>query len=389
MPSLIDAVSTRFATDFHIIQAVQKGVGINPGASFAGSTPGVVSLEAGFKEAHISIQAERWDGRPADTGGWEDLDDIPFEEVQTAGKLILQGFDNGTVGLDLSGFGSGRVQVLARGRHRFEPGSPIGFQTVEPEEWLLRFYPIEGSPDPMAGGPRRIAGGGGLSRPSTSTSPWLAAVRGFRSTGWSSVLSSQGFHLAYMTLAMVTAPLSRQELAQQMAKRMPPWELGGSDAESLPLPAPVGRGASVDLLASLTGRDAVNTIGDSIDALVDLGLLLTEMRDGARVHIPNPAPVPAWVRLGLSGEQLVKARARYIEGDHGGIATTISFAVAWCRERGLTATPRAMALRWGTSVDDLVGGLRLLGGSGRVRADQQLGFDTELDPDQAITLWKP
>jgi len=390
MPSLIDAVSTRFATDFHIIQAVQEGVGINPGASFAGSTPGVVSLEAGFKEAHVSMRAERWDGRPADTAGWEDLDDIPFEEVPTAGKLILQGFDDGNVGLDLSGFGSGRVQVLARGRHRFEPGSPIDLQAVEPEVWLLQFYPVEGAPDPMAGGPRRIAGGGGFSRPSTSTSPWLAAVWGYRSSGWSSLLSqSPGFSIAQWTLRLVTTPLSRRELAQHMAQRMPPWEFGGLDAESLALPAPTGRRASPDPLASMTNREAIVTIGEAIDAMVDLGLLLTEVRDGEPVHIPNPAPLPAWVRLGLSGEQLVKVRSRDLESDHGGIATTISFAVAWCHETGLTATPREMALRWCTSVEGLIQGLRLLGGSGRVRADQELGFDTELGPDQVITLWKP
>lgn len=390
MPTLIDGVSTRFATDFHMIQAVQQGVAINPGASFAGSSPGVVSLEAGYKEAHVSMRAERWDARPADVDGWEDIDDLPFVEVNSAGALMLRGFDEGTVGLDLSGFGSGRVQVLARGRHRFDPGSPIDLQTVEPEEWLLRFYPIDGAPDPMAGGPRRIAGGGGFSRPSTSTSPWLAAVRGYRSSGWSSLLSqSPGFSLAQWTLRLVTTPMNRLELAQHMAQRMPPWEFGGPDAESLALPAPQGRRASPDPLASTTNREAIVTIGEAIDALVDLGLLLTEMRDGEPVHIPNPAPTPAWVRLGLSGQQLVTFRSRDLEGDHGGMAATISFAVAWCHERGLTATPRAMALRWCTSIENLVLGLRLLGGSGRVRADQELGFDTELGPDQVITLWKP
>lgn len=387
MPTLIDGVSTRFSTDFYAIQAVQQGVGIDPGASFAGSSPGVVSLEAGYKEAHVSMRAERWDARPVDVDGWEDIDDIPFVEVHSAGALMLRGFDEGTVGLDLASFGSGRVQVLARGRHRFDPGSAIDLEAVEPEEWLLRFYPVEGAPDPMAGGPRRLAAGGGQTR--APRSPWLAAVHGFTTTGWADVLSgSHGFAIAQLALWTSTAPLNRLDLARRMVQRMPPYEMGGPDSESTLVPPRVSRRGDADALATLSGRAQIGTVGEVIDALHELGLLLVEVRDGENLLVPNPSPRLAWEQAGLTGDRLVRARSRALEREHPGIATTISFAVWWCGERGLSATPRAMAIRWCVSVDDVVGGLRFLGGVGRVRADRELTFNSELDPDEPITLWK-
>jgi hypothetical protein len=370
-----------------MLSAVQEGVAPDPGASFAGSTPGTISLEAGNKYSRIRIRAERWDGRPPPTDDWEDVDDIPFEEVSSAGKLVLSGFDTGEVGLDISGLGRGRVQVFARGRHRYHYGSHNFDETLDPEEWLLRLYPHDGPIEPMAGGPRRIAGGGGLSR--TTGSPWLAAVRGFRTSGWDSVLSSShAFYLANLALLSTEGPLTRLDLAAQMARRMPPWELGGPDSESLEVPPRPSSRGELDPLARLSGRPQVDTIGAAIDALVSIGLLLVEERHGVRLLVPNPAPESAWERVGMTGEALAGARSRALENEHRGMATNIAYAVAWRGDDGLTATPRAMAIRWCTTVDDAIGGLRLLGGSGRVRADPPLEFDSEIDPDSPLTLWR-
>lgn len=387
MPQSTDAVEAEFTTDFAILTAVQEGVAPDPGASFAGSTPGTISLGAGNKYSRIRIRAERWDSRPPLTDEWEDMDDIPFEEVPSAGKLIMSGFDPGKVGLDVSGLGRGRVQVLARGRHRYHYGSHNFDETQDPEEWLLRLYPQPGPIDPMAGGPRRIAGGGGLSR--STGSPWHSAVMGFRTSGWTDVLvSSHGFYLANLALLTVEGPLTRRDLAAQMARRMPPWELGGPDSESLEVPPRPSLHGELDPLARLSGVTQIDTIGAAIDALVSIGLLLVEHRNGERLLVPNPAPEPSWERFDMTGDALVMARSRSLEPEHHGTAGDISYAASWRGDDGLTTTPRVMAIRWCTTVDDVVGALRLLGGTGRVRADPPLGFDSEIDHDEPITLWK-
>lgn len=384
---MIDAVHTEFTTDFAIVLAAQEGVDPAVAASFAGSGPGFVRLEAGSKYSRISIRAERWDGRPPAVDGWEDVDDLPFETMSDAGPLMLSGFDPTGVGLDLADFTRGRVRVLARGRHRYHYGSHVDTAAMAPEEWLLQVYPHEGPIDPMAGGPRRIAGEGGLVRPAVT--PWHAALLGFRTSGWSHALaSSPGFSLASRALYAAAAPVTRVELAMRMVAGLPPWELGGPDAESVPLPAPSSGGAA-DTLAEISGRKQITTIGDAIDALLSTGLLLDATRGENRVLTPDPSPPPAWERLGLTGAQLVQVRSRALEHEHGSIATTIGYAVRWCGVDGLTSTPRAMAVRWSTTVDDVIGGLRLLGGAGRVVSDVELGFDTELDPDEPVSLRRP
>lgn len=388
MPALLHAVQTEFTTDFAIVTAAQEGVEPAVEVSFAGSGPGFVRMEAGSKNSHVSIRAERWDQRPPLVDGWEDVDDLPFEQDPSAGALMLNGFDPGTVGLDLGGFGGGRVRVSARGRHRYSYGSDVDTDGLPPEEWLLQLYPLDGPVDPMVGGPRRIAGAGGLAR--RGRTRWQEAVRALDTSGWSSVLTgSPGFSILRQALWSTSAPVTRLELAMRMARGLPPWTMGGPDAESMAIPPRPSFGAGdgeEDALAGLSGRPRVSTIGEAIDAVLSIGLLLIEQRGGEALLIPNPAPQPTWERGALSGPALVVARSRALEDDHGRIADTIGFAVRWCGEEGLTATPRAMALRWCTTVDDVVGGLRLLGGSGRVTSDRDLGFDTELDADEPLTL---
>src|SRR5664279_817698 len=114
-------------------------------------------MTCGTKFANVSVRAERWDDRPDRIEGWEDEDELCFEEIVGDGALVLSGFDAGEVGLELSGLGAARVHVLARGRHRYGYSSG-NVDELPPEEWLLRFYPVEAPHDPLAGGPRRIAG---------------------------------------------------------------------------------------------------------------------------------------------------------------------------------------------------------------------------------------
>jgi hypothetical protein len=386
VPNLVDAVDAELTTDFAILQAGQPGVAISPRASFATSTPGFVSLECGNKYARVHVRAERWDARPPWTDGWEDFDELPFEEVPAAGRLVLSGFDPGDVGLDIDGLARGRVQVAVRGRHRYGYSSAADVDVLAPEEWLLRLYPFDGSIDPLAGGPRRIAGEGGIFH--SAGSPWQAAARGFTSSGWAAVLGgSHGFYLANLALVSAEAPMTRLELAARMARWMPPWEVGGPDAESTEVPPRPGLRGQPDPLALLSGHEPIDTIGDAIDAMVGIGLLLIEDRAGQQLLIPNPSPVPAWEHVGMTGETLVWARSNALASEYRQIAGDITCAVLWLGEGGLLATPRSMAIRWSTTVGNVVGGIRMLGGSGRVTSDRELGFDVELDADETLALW--
>ncbi len=387
MPALIDAVETEFTTDFKIVLAAQERVVPALEAEFAESGPGFLMLTAGSKQSRIRLRAERWDDRPPSTDDWEEMDDLPFETVPTAGRLIVQGFDPSGVGLDLGDLGRGRARVLARGRHRYYYGANLDPFAMPPEEWLLQLYPADGPVDPMSGGPRRLVIAGDPSR--TARSPWHAAVRGFKTSGWADALgSSHGYSLAETALAAAKASVTRLELASSMVRYMAPWETGGPEAESAPVPPHPRIRDEGDALARISGRAEIATIGDVIDALVSIGLLIGEVRDGRQLLIPNPAPQPVWERWGVVGEQLDSARVRALTYEHRGIANSIESAVRWCGQEGLNTTPRAMAIRWCTTIEDVTGGLRLLRGSGRVASNRDLGFDSELGADESLTLWR-
>jgi hypothetical protein len=286
----------------------------------------------------------------------------------------------------VDGLGGGRVQVFARGRHRYSYSSDSDVEAMEPENWLLRLFPLEGPIDPMAGGPRRIAGEGEGGMAIPVPTPWRAALLGFETSGWSDLLSNaRGFVGVRGGLWRAGMAVTRLELASLMAQGMPPWELGGPDSESIEFSARADPDR-LDKLETLVG-DAISTLGDAIDAVVELGLLLVEERGGERVFIPNPSPMPAWERTGMTDQTLVRARARALGRRHREISSDIVAAVAWLPDEGLRATPREMALRWSTNVDDVVGGIRMLTGSGSVTSDRELGFDVDLEADGAIVLW--
>jgi hypothetical protein len=386
MATLIDSVETEFDTDYAILTAHQEGADPLPGVSYATSVPGFVSLQCGTQHPRVSVRAERWDARPPMIDGWEDFDELPFEEVPNGGDLMLSGFDLSGVALDVEGLGAGRVQVFARGRHRYGYGDPFDPAELSPEVWLLRLFPSPHHRDPMAGGPRRIAGAGEPG--ATQESPWHAAVFALSSTGWTDVLKgSKGFSWARYALLSAGQPLTRTELARGMLEFAGDALAGPVNAENPEAtqiaPPPIELDA--DPLAVHSGR-AIETVADVIDAMLDFGLLLTESRDGRQLLVPNPSPALAWERLALSGDDLRGTRARTLRGDHDGVACDIARAVAWASGAGLRATPRDLAIRWATSIDDVVGAIRLLGGEGVLTSDRDLGFDSEFDPDGMLLL---
>ena len=386
MSHIIDSVVADLATDFAILHARQEGADWDAGnlTPFAATSPGFVGMQAGTKYAYLHVVIERWDGPPFADLAWEDSDELPFEEDPTAGILKIAGFDDTDIGLDVSGLGTARVQVFARGRHRYPYDAVVDPES--PEEWLLRFYPVSGEHQPLSGPPRRSAGPNPTQ--STVVTPWRGAVLALRSSGWSDVLvSSHGFYLAQLALLMTHGPVTRQQLAAQMARYMAPWELGGADAEHLPVPPRGLFGDQADPLTSYGGGHPIGVIGDAIDALLDIGLLLRETRQGKELLIANPAPEPAWERLGMEGSVVVGLRSRALAEQHNGAASDIKSAVAWTRHDGLTTTARAMALRWSTTVDDIVGGLRIITGTGDVVANRELGFDADIDADETLRLW--
>ncbi len=383
MVRLLTSVESQFDTDFAIINATQESAEWSPGESFATSSPGCISLQAGSKYSRIRIRAERWDGLPPLTDGWEDIDELPFAEVADGGDLMLSGFDPGEVGLDVRGLGRGRVQIRARGRNRYHYGSEIDPDRYGPEDWLLRVYPSPGRADPMAGGPRRLAGEGGL-RYAPGT-PWREAVRGLRSSGWSSALvGSHGFYLAQLALLNATGPLTRQQLAASMMRWMAPWNVGGDDAESAEVPP--RRGNEDDPLASSSGRDSIRTTGDTIDALRALGLLLTETRNGRDLLVANPSPEPAWERLGWDDAHIAVVRQQDLRERDDGVASDIVAATRWAGSDGIRASPRAMAIRWASRIDAVSDAIRILSVGGHVIADRPLGFDSSIDPDEEVVI---
>lgn len=76
---------------------------------------------------------------------------------------------------------------------------------------------------------------------------------------------------------------------------------------------------------------------------------------------------------GLVGDDVIRARSRALRSEYSSIVSNLEYAIAWRREEGLTSTPRAMSIRWCTTLENVLGGLRFLGGALSVRADREPG----------------
>lgn len=381
----MNVVETTFDTDFAILSACQSTGPDSDVGTFALTTPGALSASCGTKYARAHVRAERWDSRPPVAENWEDADELPFVEVPDAGPIELAGFDPSSARLDVAGLGNARVQVYATGRHRYHYGDGILGDALPPEQWLLRFFPTDGVPDPLAGGPRRLGGEGALY--TSAPDPWRAALRAVEISGWYEVLwPSAVFQSVRSALWSAGGPASEDELARLMLRGKAPFELGGAEALGQVIPP---YRDEPDQLAEVTGRATPLTAGDALDAMRDLGLLVTEERSGHRLLIPNPAPEPAWVRRAREGEDadsIRRIRLNTLRHLHGLLATDLTRALRWAEVDGLRSTPRKLALRLATTVDEVRGALRYLVESGEAIADTEIGFDTVLEADQTVWL---
>jgi hypothetical protein len=367
MAELLGATEALFETDFAIMNAHQDpNDGPTPGG-FVGSAPGGVAGMCGTKYAEVSARAERWSSRPEFDNSWEDVDELPFSAIADCGPLRLYGFDSPPDdGLDLDGFGAGRVLVMARGRHRYGY-SDHDNDAVPPEEWLLRFFPEAGPARPLEGPPRRLAGVAPFGGPPKTG--WAAALHAWSQTGWHShFASSHSYYAIYLGLSASQRALTVNALAEVSFPYIYRVD-------------PPARGE--DSLAVSSGRPTA-TLGEAIDALRELQLLLPSTRDGQEVLIPNPDPGLVWERIELSDDQIKGARQQIGYTDFRQIAEDISIAMAWVPNSGLHSTVRAMALRWSTTPADIRGGLELLATSG-LKTEWATG-DRSTDDDTPLVL---
>jgi hypothetical protein len=329
MAVLLSAVEAAFDTDFAIASAAQDGVVPSEVVmTYAASMPGLVSLVCGWKYAPVRVRAERWDGRPPPAGPeWEDADELPFAAVPDGGPLRLAGFDPpepDAPGLDVTGLSPARVEVLAAGRHRYDYGDLLPDDpAIEPERWLLRLWPADGPPDPLAGPPRRIAG---ALPHDYRRSAWYAALHAWDQAGW--------------------GPVMRGELGK----------------------------VHQALLVAGRPRPADGLDGDAVATLERHGLLV---RAGGLLY-PNPVPPLAWETVDDPPERALRTSA--LRADHAPYEADLLYLVWWAGG-SVTVTPRRLAVRLALRADGVVGALRLLALSGKARVAPE-----EFDADVTVTV---
>ena len=375
MASLLSAVSAEFSTDFGILSAAQSGCGGAGAGGFVGSLPGCVAGLCGTKYADVLVRAERWDARPPQQLGWEDGDELPLEVLPGAGSLVLGGFDQTDVGLDVDGLGRARVLVFARGRQRY--GHSDFQEGMSPEEWLLQVFPDPDAQDALAGDPRRLAGQAPFG-PLPKTG-WFAARHAWAQTGWHDYLYTMpGFYGVDIALSSAGHPLSRLELAAKAV----PLHNGQTYFQGTPHQDPLAQPLQPTLtpeqqnpmrlesvrtnaqrladLAAQVGLPEITVMGHFIQALENLGLLLVMRRKGEDLLVPNPCPGMVWDVLDIPEQVRDRIRVQIGYADFRQVAEDLDNIVGWARDLTLTTTPRTLATRLAVTVDEVRGGLDLL-----------------------------
>jgi hypothetical protein len=372
MAELLSSVEFEFSTDFAIMNVMQAGESPGPPGGFAGSVPGGLGALCGAKYSRVSTRLERWSAAPPLDNSWDDMDELPFEALDHGGLVQASGFDQPPTdeGLSLDGFETGRVRVLARGRHRYYYGGDVDYAALPREEWLLQFFPASGHPQPLAGGPRRLAGPG-MQGARWSTG-WTSALHAWTQTGWSAfLLGSRGFSAVSSALHNLQRPVSAFELATVASRliwRAPNQAVTALDAAD-PFSTPIGGGAPrPDPLADIHGSPQ-NTIGDAIAAMRALRLLISTGLGEDELLIPNPAPGFVWESTPLEDKLIVALRVQIGSRDFGPLADDIGNALLWAGPAGLDTTTRELALRWSTDVRSIRGALSLLQEKGAITAD--------------------
>jgi hypothetical protein len=385
MADLLGATETEFATDFAILSASQGYVSTAAG-TFAGSSIGGLSANCGTKYARVHVRAERWSGRPDFDNSWEDMDELPFQALVGGGPLQISGFDepSDNHGLDLEGFDSGRVLILAKGRHRYYYGDLE--DEVPPEEWLLQFFPQEGRPNPLAGPPRRLVGFAPFSK-SEKQSGWRAAIHAWEQSGWHSHLfSSPGFYAIQLGLRLAARAINARDLAHESSR----FTRNGSPN---PLPFPDDpldiqlAERPGDPLADLYGAP-VSNLREAIDAMRSLQLLLDVHRGDEVLLVPNPAPGPIWDANSMTENQIRVLRVHIGYADFRSIAEDIVIALSWAGEQGLKTTIQEMGTRWSMTSAAIRGGLALSALTAGVSTTPELDGENGDDDQVSIVITK-
>jgi len=357
MGELLGSTETSFDTDFAILNAGQGRIGVASAGSFAGSGVGGLSARCGTKYARVHVRAERWSGQPDLDNSWEDIDELPFEAMPDGGPLQMSGFDPPTDdhGLDLEGFGTGRVRVLARGRHRYYYGDVE--DDLAPEDWLIQLFPVEGLPNPLAGPPRRLVGFAPFSKWERQ-SGWAAALHAWAQGGWHTHLfSSPGYYAVHLGMSVAGSAVNDRDLARESSR----FKLSGAPnpipAPEDPLDVPLAERAD-DPLVALFGAP-IATLRDAIAAMRQLQLLLEVRRGSDILLVPNPAPGPIWETKSMTDKEVRGIQLQIGYSDFRLIAEDIVTAVSWAGSQGLRTTVQEMGIRWSTTSAAIRGGLAL------------------------------
>jgi hypothetical protein len=386
MALMLGRTTGRCTVDFAFFSVRQDLDADAESGTFVGTAPGAIVALCGRKNAGVIVSVERWDGPPPLASGWEDTDEVPYLELPGGGAARVYGFDPEPVSepLDLTGIGRALVRVLARGRQDSTGYSDIAEHP--PEEWLLQLYPDpdpDGT-DPVALGPRRLAGDAPFGFPRTA---WWRAVDAWAEAGWEPVLGAvPGYRELLGALRTVGRPASVADVLASAGVyvRGSGWTVPDSSTPvpGLDRPGPGRDGVMVVIERALrladgavpptTEPSGLATYGDLVDLLVRLDLLLPVVRDGVTRLVPNPAPPPAWDADGIE-EPLRHATRLSALRDHRRTADDIRTLLFWSAHLSTCTSARRLAVRLGTTPQDALGALRLLDLDGELRSDQPVG----------------
>jgi hypothetical protein len=208
-------------------------------------------------------------------------------------------------------------------------------------------------------------------------------MHAWRQTGWySKLFVAPGFSAIYSGLYRsghgVTARTLAAASVSQIRRRPNEPAFDGDD----PLDTPVGPPIQAEDFLARVADAETGTLGQIIDAMRKIDLLLTLEREGQELLIPNPDPGFVWERVPLTEREIVAMRQQIGYADFRQIADDLANALRWVADAGLDTTIRQLALRWSTSAPNVRGGLSLLEATGTLRSSWT-GTEAETGNDDA------
>lgn len=391
MARLVAAYERALDTDFALLSAAQEDtVGEAETQTYAASAPGIVVAICGGKFATLDVRLERWDGAPDPAGDeWEDADVLPFAALPDRGPLRVAGFDppEDDDGLPVDGLGRARVEVLAAGRHQYAHWDDTDLPA---ERWLLRFWPDDAEPDPLAGLPRRVAGPYPFE---VRCDGWTAAWQAWEHTGWMTLLLGiEAFGAITRALRAQGRPARPDDLVPRLGPygmqldRAGPYswdsDVFGHGWATHPTAMRPDLGDTLAALAAAAGLAAVETFADALECLVRLGLVARVDGPEPGLLVPNPVPRPAWdvVTQARGSGGLLRQAVRYEFGTYG---MDLDHLLRWAPGGVLTTTPRRVAVRLALRAEDVVGAVRYVVAHGTAEATPDADG---IDADTTVTL---